>query len=162
VTKRSCRNAGIVPRVRRYLWTRDLELLHFGLEGCPFHGPLSGCTGGITKFQWMDYFRRPMLTALLTVGIRLLDAVPFSKLEMPVHIHLFWDRGKDTPKAVENRANTSALLNRIWEQKGWRTTYTSGLLIINLSKKSVAMCLWCRSLHLSSTVPNCSKQSSTA
>ena len=157
MTKISCRNAGIVPRVRRYLWTRDLELLHFGLEGCPFHGPLSGCTGGITKFQWMDYFRRPMLTALLTVGIRLLDAVPFSKLEMPVHIHLFWDRGKDTPKAVENRANTSALLNRIWEQKGWRTTYTSGLLI-NLSKKSVAMCLWCRSLHLSPTVQNCPKQ----
>jgi hypothetical protein len=29
-------------------WARDIELLHFGLEGRPFHARLGVCTGGAT------------------------------------------------------------------------------------------------------------------
>ena len=54
-----CRSNGTVPKDRRgpgtfmepgretrLRWARDIELLHFGLEGSPFHAQLGGCTGG--------------------------------------------------------------------------------------------------------------------
>jgi hypothetical protein len=79
VPRTICRSDGTVPKDRRcpgtfmeagretgLRWARDIEFLHFGLKGSPFHPQLGSCTGGTTD----DPFRlAKCLENMLALGL---------------------------------------------------------------------------------------------